>query len=411
MTVVSAEMPGAASVSVGIWIGVGSRHEDESLNGSAHFIEHMLFKGTKRRNVKQIAQEVESLGGYLNAYTCEDQTCYYARGRAADWRTLLDVLWDMYSGATFPKRELDREREVIKEERAMYLDEPSQLVQETLGTAMWPDHPLGRPIEGTEESLDGLTRARLRGFLASHYIPGNTFISAAGKISHRSLVNEIRRMSKGIAGGQERPGFDPVPKQCVRPQITSIRRDIEQTQIALSIDTCPRTDPRRYAMRLLSTLLAENMSSRLYQSLRERHGLAYSVSSSPNHFADIGDLTISAGVDSDRLTQALELTQKELRRLKRRAPSAEELKAACDYVIGQFELYLESSENYMTWLGESVAGHGDIASPNLVKKRLRSVSPKDVLTVAREFIRPENMTLAVVSPRKGERNLERYLDC
>ena len=404
-------MPAAASVSVGIWIGVGSRHETEAENGAAHFIEHMLFKGTKRRNVKQIVQEVESLGGYLNAYTSEDQTCYYARGRAANWKTLFDVLWDMYANATFPARELDREREVIKEERAMYLDDPSQLVQETLGLAMWPDHPMGRPIEGTEESLDGLTRAKLRRFQSGHYHPGNTYISAAGKISHRALVSQVRRLTEGLQCGANGSGFVPVPQQNKRPCVKVLRRDIEQTQIALAIDTCSRSAPQRYAVRMLGALLAENMSSRLYQSLRERHGLAYSVSSSPNSFADIGDLTITAGVDSDRLSAALELIQKELRRLKRRPPSVGELNAAREYVIGQFELYLESTENYMTWLGESVAGNGNIASPTVVKNRLNRVTPAGIRVAAREFIRPDRMTLAVVSPRKSERGLESYLDC
>lgn len=411
LTVVSAEMPEAASVSIGIWIGVGSRHEDESENGAAHFIEHMLFKGTKRRNVKQIVQEVESLGGYLNAYTSEDQTCYYARGRAANWKTLFDVLWDMYANATFPARELEREREVIKEERAMYLDDPSQLVQEALGSAMWPDHPMGRPIEGTEASLDGLARAKLLRFQSVHYNPANTCISAAGKISHRALVSLVRRLTKGLQAGVNGSEFVSVPDHPKRPCVNVLRRDIEQTQIALAIDTCSRSAPQRYAVRLLSTLLAENMSSRLYQSLRERHGLAYSVSSSPNQFADIGDLTITAGVDSDRLNNAMELIQSELRRLKRRSPSADELNAACEYVIGQFELYLESTENYMTWLGEGVAAHGNIASPTVVKNRLNRVTPEDIRAAAREFIRPDRMTLAVVTPRKAERGLQSYLDC
>lgn len=408
LRVASVDMPQASSVCIGVWVAVGSRHENEVNNGAAHFIEHMLFKGTPNRSPKQIVAEIEGLGGYLNAYTSEDHTCYYARARADRWRTLVDVLWDMYAGATFPAAEVKREREVIKEERAMYLDDPHHLNQELLGRAMWPKHPLGRPIEGTNETLDGLGRRELKRFLSANYLAENTFVVAAGRVDHQKLVSLVKRLGKNTTGGKL-PRFESAISQQTRPRVEIEHRDIDQTQVALGIRTCARNDQRRYAVRMLSALLAENMSSRLYQVLRERHGLAYSVCSTSNSFDDTGDITITAGVDSDRLPRALELLQKELRRIRTKAPSAAELRQSRDYVLGQFDIYLESNENYMTWLGECVVGHGSIAAPSLVKRRISRVTVADIQQAARDFLRPENMTMTVVTPRRRDRRLEKYL--
>ncbi|MGB0582537.1 MAG: M16 family metallopeptidase, partial [Limisphaerales bacterium] len=404
LAVISAEIPHAASVSIGIWVAVGSRHESAVQNGAAHFIEHMLFKGTRNRDARQIVGDVEGLGGYLNAYTSEDHTCYYARARADKWRTLLDVLWDMFDGSTFPAGELRREREVIKEERAMYLDDPHYFGQEILGLAQWPDHPLGRPIEGTEESLDGLQRRGLMKFKADNYHANNTFIVAAGNLSHAQLVREARSRTQSFCPG-ELPPFLAAPGPEKTPRIAVRRKDIDQTQIALAIRTCGREDKRRSAVRLLNALMAENMSSRLYQVLRERHGLAYSVNSSPSSFADTGDITITAGVDSDRFHRVLELLQRELKKFRSRAPTQSEVKQARDYVLGQFDIYLESNENYMTWLGESVIGSGEVTEPRAVKRRLSRVTPEEIHAAAKDFLQPGNFTLAVVTPRAGEKKL------
>jgi predicted Zn-dependent peptidase len=408
LTVVSVAMPQAASVCVGIWVAVGSRHESAVNNGAAHFIEHMLFKGTETRNPKQIVAEVEGLGGYLNAYTSEDHTCYYARARADKWRSLVDVLWDMYANATMPRAEINREREVIKEERAMYLDDPHHLTQEILGRAMWPDHPLGRPIEGSDESLDRLGRKELREFLRTNYQAENTFVVASGRLDHRRLVALVGRLGKKMDRGVP-PAFERARSAQTAPRVEIEHRDIDQTQVALGIRTCDRADKRRYGVRMLSALLAENMSSRLYQVLREQHGLAYSVCSTPNSFEDAGDITITAGVDSERLPRALELLQRELKRIRTRAPGERELRQARDYVLGQFDIYLESNENYMTWLGECVVAHGDIVAPSLVKRRISRVTAREIRQAAHDFIRPENMTMAVVTPRKRDRRLVKYL--
>lgn len=400
LTVATAERPEMASVCLGIWVEIGSRHETAAENGAAHFIEHMLFKGTPQRDARAIVAEVEGLGGYLNAYTSEDHTCYYARGRADRWNRLLDVLWDMFANSTFPATEIRREREVIKEERAMYLDDPSQLVQELLGELMWPNHPLGRPIEGTEASLDRLDRRTLRNFAERHYGTQNTCIVAAGNLPHDRLVRAARRLTKAWTH-RTQPAVLPAPNEQDAPRFAAQVRDIEQTQIALGIKTCPRADSRRHGLRLLNAILAENMSSRLYQVLRERHGLAYSVYSTPGYYEDTGDLTITAGVDAERLPKVLDLLRKELRRFKKTAPDAAELRQAKEYVIGQFDLYLESTENHMTWLGENILAGRDLPSPAAIKNRLKRVTAAQVRQAAVDFLRPERASLAVVTPDKG----------
>ncbi|MBL6765682.1 MAG: insulinase family protein [Verrucomicrobiae bacterium] len=408
LQVVSVRMPHAASVCLGVWCGVGSRHEQSAENGTAHFIEHLLFKGTGKRDAKAIVADVEGIGGYLNAYTSEDHTCYYARARADRWRVLLDVLLDMYCGASIPAVEVRREREVIKEERAMYLDDPHHVGLEVLGCAMWPDHPLGRPIEGTDTSLDGLRRAALTRFWKKHYTAANTCVVAAGNLSHSALVSATRLATNGMAIGE--PAFcEAAVHRQTGPVVAVEHKDVDQTQVALGIRTAGRDDPRRFALRLLNAVLAENMSSRLYQVLRERHGLAYSVSSCVNTFSDTGDVTITAGVDSERLPKALELLRSELRRLSDRGIDEGELRQARDYVVGQFDLHLEGTENYMTWLGEGLMSTGTTASPTALKQRIRRVTVEQVNAVARDFLRSERMTMALVTPRKGDRDLERYL--
>ncbi|MBG86620.1 MAG: peptidase M16 [Verrucomicrobiales bacterium] len=397
LTVATAEMPSMASVCLGIWVGIGSRHEHPAQNGAAHFIEHMLFKGTGSRNARQIVAEVEGLGGYLNAYTSEDHTCYYGRGRANHWRHLLNVLWDMYRDSRFPAVEVRREREVIKEERAMYLDDPSQQVQELLGEVMWPHHPLGHPIEGTEEALDRLGRNELMHFLHARYGPQNTCVVAVGNISHQPIVKAVRRLSRAWQA-QPDTSFAPAVDNQDAPRTRTITRDIEQTQLAIGIKTCSRDDRRRHAVRLLNTLLGENMSARLYQVLREQHGLAYSVYSTPGYYEDTGDLTIGAGVDSQSLPKVFKLIKRELRRLKSKAPSTDELRQAKQYVLGQFDLHLENTENHMTWLGECVLGRRDVVNPDAIKRRLRAVSADQIQRVAIDFLQPERMSVAMVSP-------------
>jgi len=398
-----------ASVSLGIWSAVGSRCEREGETGISHFLEHMLFKGTRRRSAAQISQEVEGLGGYINACTSEESTCYHARAHADQAAKLMDVLADMYLNPVFDRQEITRERRVIKEEIAMTLDQPSQHVLELSDESLWPDQPLGRSIAGDERTLNRTRRRELAGFHARHYVSGSTVVVAAGDILHRDLLDLAKRLAKRIPTGIRSSWFPAVNGQ-TRPEIKLFTRDMEQTQFALGIRTCSRHDPRRFALRLANVILGENMSSRLFQSIREEHGLAYSIYSTPNFYHDTGSLTIAAGLDTAHTQKALKLTLDELRRLRDKSPGAAELRRARDYLIGQLELSLESTESQMNWVGEQLLGFDKIIPPDEIKARLNEIQPSDIRRVANDFFRPERLCLSLVSPLKSNRGLRKLIE-
>jgi len=408
LTIATASMPYMASVSVGIWVGVGSRYEAAELNGACHFIEHMLFKGTARRTAEEISQAVEGVGGYLNAFTSEEMTCFHARAHADRFDDLLEVLADMVLRSKFAPADVAREREVIKEEVVMYRDQPQQHVQEVLNATLWPGHPLGRSITGDEKALDALSRPKLLAYLQNNYLASNTLVVVAGNVSHRRVVKAVGRLAKFFKSGT-RPQFVPVQTAQLEPRVKLCTRKVEQTQIALGIRTCSRHDERRHALRLLNTILGENMSSRLFQVIREERGLAYSIYSTTSFYADTGDLVIAAGLDTENLAQTLRLMVRELKRLTTTPPTAAELRRARDYTIGQIDLGLESTDNQMNWLGEQLLGYGRIFRPGEVKRRLREVTAGEIRAAARDFFRTERLNLALVSPLKTDARLRRLL--
>ncbi|MEQ2009713.1 MAG: pitrilysin family protein [Limisphaerales bacterium] len=412
LTIATVAMPHMASVSLGVWVGVGSRYETDAQGGASHFIEHLLFKGTRHRSARQISEEVEGMGGYLNAYTSEDHTCFHAKARADRFPALLDVLMDMFLDSRFAPLDIVKERAVIKEERSSYRDQPQHLVQEMLNETLWPGHPMGRAIEGTPRSLDGLNRARLREFFQANYVAANTFIVAAGNITHAQVVKAIAPHARHLPAGPRpvcEPMLEPASAPVPTPQVRLHTKATEQTQLALGIRTVSRHDERRFALRLLNALLGECMSSRLLQSLREDRGIAYDVHSSASFFADCGDLSIYAGVDDDKLEKVLRLIAAELRRLAAKAPSLGEVRRVRDYVIGQFDLALEGTEPHMTWLGEQLIGHGQLIPAALTRERLAAVTPAQIRAAARDFFRPERLNLALVSPLKRVGDLGSFL--
>ena len=402
------EMPHMASVSLGIWSAVGSRCERKTESGISHFIEHMLFKGTSRRTAIQISQEIEGIGGYINACTSEEHTCYHARAHAKHAFRLMDVLGDMYLNPVFDRREISRERNVIKEEIAMTFDQPSQHVLELSDNTLWPNQPLGQSIAGNEQSLNAIKGRHLTNFHSKHYVSGSTVIVAAGNIRHTELIHLAKKLAKRIPKGCISKWF-PAAQNNTDPEICLFTRNIEQTQLAFGIRTCSRHDPRRFALRLLNTLLGENMSSRLFRTIREEHGLAYSIYSTPNFYHDTGSLTITAGLDTSNTEKALKLSVEELRQLRNKIPSSGELNRARDYLIGQLELSLESTDNQMNWVAEQLLGFEKIIPPDQIKDYLHKVRPSDIRRAAIDFFRPENFCLSIVSPLKSKRKISKCL--
>src|SRR5580658_4507412 len=408
LAVATAEMPHMASVSVGIWVGVGGRYEPAPINGVSHFIEHLLFKGTRRRSARDISQAVEGVGGYLNAFTSEEHTCFYAKARHDQFARVLDVLVDMFLHSTFDPVEMDKEREVIKEELAMYMDQPQQYVQELLNATMWPDQPLGRSITGTVESLDGLGREKLLAYQRQNYVAPATLLAVGGRITHRETLASLAKFARKFTPGA-RPCCAPAVSTQTKPALCLLSKKTEQTQVALGLRACSRHDERRYALRLLNAILGENMSSRLFQCVREEHGLAYSIYSSNSFFDDAGDIVIAAGLDLDNLEKTLKLILREMKRLAAQPMPAAELRRARDYLIGQLDLSLENSENQMMWAGEQWLGYGKIIHPDEFKKRLGAVTARQVCAAARDFFQPDRTNLALISPLKSAAGLEKIL--
>ena len=387
------------SVSVGLWFRSGTRYESPVLHGGAHFLEHMLFKGTRHRKAFQISEIVESKGGDLNAFTSEEMTCYYCRIAADHLPMVLDVLFDMLWHSTFPVAEMERERGVILEEIRMYEDQPHVLVMDRLNTRMWPDSSLGRSILGTPESVASMKRQDLMQYWRSHYRPRSLVVSVAGCVAHDELLALLKphlgyRRHAGLPGSWSPAKFKRSRRVCT----LAIPRPVQQCSLALGIHGMPRKDPRRFAEKLLSVILGENMSSRLFQVVRERHGLAYYISTSVSHFHDTGAFYIQAGVDREKLEEALGLIAIELEKIARKPPTAAELRRAKDYTIGQMKLGMESTSNRMMWMGECIIGLGSILHPTHVIDTIQSVGAEDVRAVAADLFQPGKITVAAVGP-------------
>ncbi len=404
----SIHMPHMRSATVGFWAGVGGRHESEKECGASHFLEHLLFKGTKRRNARAITADVEGVGGYLNAFTSEDHTCYYAKAGANHFKRLANVLGDMYLDPTFPLTEIEREREVIREEIMMYRDQPAQHAQELLTATMWPKHPLGRPITGTVETVSHLRRPGIVAFHRAHYNASNTVVTVAGPIAHADALDALRPWMNRLPAGT-RPRFRRSPGTPDRVAVALHTHDTEQTHLAMGYHAWGRKDDRRFALKMLSVILGENMSSRLFQKLRERHGCCYSVTSGMLALADTGALHIAAGLDSAKLPFALRLIFKELTSLAERGPSRAELRMARDYTIGQTLMGLESTSSQIMWMGESLLGYGKVLCPAEVEQRICAVTTDDVREVATGCLQRARLGVAVVGPVKDQREVESWL--
>jgi predicted Zn-dependent peptidase len=293
---------------------------------------------------------------------------------------------------------------VIKEELAMYLDQPQHHVLELLNETLWPNQPLGRSLTGTVPTLDAMRRSHLLSFQRRNYVSAGTWVAAAGRLKHEKVVKAVSAFARHLPIG-DRPTFVPAHTDQTSPRVRLFHKATEQTQLAMGIRTCSRHDPRRFALRLLNTVLGENMSSRLFQVLREDHGLAYSVCSSLSFYDDVGALIISAGLDTDKLQRALALIGRELTRLRAELIDDAELRRSRDYLIGQIDLSLESTENQMMWLAEQMLGYGRTVPPEYIKRRLSEVTAAQIRAVAQEFLQPDRISLALVSPLKSDRNL------
>ena len=397
-------MPSSQTVAVGLWAAVGARHESARIGGISHFLEHLLFKGTKKRSARRISEEVEGVGGDLNAYTAEERTCYYAAASEDHLLRVTEVLSDMYCNSLLKSAEIERERGVIAEEIEMIRDEPAQHVQELLTAETWKGDSLARPITGTKKSLSAITRADLLGYLRSHYHARNTVLTAAGAVDHDEMMEMAGRFLGKLSKGSVSSRLS-VPARQASPRIVVEDRESQQTQIALSFRGAGAKDPRRYAVTLLHVMLGGNMSSRLFQELRERRGLCYSVSTSLSTHSDSGAFEIALGLEGKNVEKAIRLILRECDRIVANGPSIAELRRACDYSIGTSRMALERAATQNYRLGTSLLTHGKILPPEQVYERLAKVTPDEIRKIASQVFSRRTLCLALVGPGPSKERL------
>lgn len=400
--IASVEMPYMRSVSIGFWVGIGGRHESKGECGLSHFIEHLLFKGTDRRSPRQITEQVEGVGGYINAFTTEDHTCYFARSEGRHLGQLCDVLCDMFLNSKFAEIEIERERDVIREEILSYRDHPEQHASDLLTETMWPKHPLGQPLTGTLKTIATFHRPQICNFVRKHYNGANTIVTVAGPVKHEEVVEQIGSKLAELPEGR-RPRFSRASAVSPGPMgIAAFTQETEQMHLAMGFHAFGRRDERRFALRLLSVILGENMSSRLFQTLRERHGYCYSVQTNIVTLEDTGAIHVCAGLDPSKLRKSLGMILRELGRICEKKPSKNELQKAQDYAAGQTFMGLESTTNQMMWMGESLLGYRQVLDPDEVEKQLMAVTPEEVQRVACYCLNKGRLGVAVVGPVKED---------
>ena len=395
ITILTKEMPHVRSVSMGVWVNVGARDESPEENGLSHLIEHMIFKGTRKRTAYQIAKEFDAIGGQTNAFTAMENTCYHARVLASHLDTMVDILTDIFLNSVFEAREVDRERPVILQEIGMVEDSPEEFIHIFAGKNYWGDNPLGRSILGTPENVLRFDAEAVRGFFLRAYQPDRILVAAAGQVSHSAFVERIA------------PAFEKIPPGGGFPQrwtpaggrrIDFCHRQLEQVHICLSSPGLATTDPERFAFSLMNSILGGNMSSRLFQEIREKRGLAYAVYSYLVSYEDTGMFGVYAGVEPTRALEVSALIAGEMRRLKQMPVLAEELRDAKEFTKGNMLLASESTDNQMVRLAQGEINFQRYVPIEEVVDKVEAVTPDDIQALASRLFEDDHLVLSLLGP-------------
>jgi predicted Zn-dependent peptidase len=403
IAILTEHMPGLRSVTAGIWVRRGSRHETPELNGICHFIEHSVFKGTARRSARDIAIETDRLGGNLDAYTTHEMTGFTTKVADTSFGEAIDLLADLISHPRFEQEDLEREQKVILEEMKMVEDTPDELLGELLNAAYFPNQPLGRPIEGTRETVPTFDHKTTVGFHAREFCYTNLVVAAAGNVDHGRLVELVGVAfdgcesgagvrPQGVIGGKPRPAAPIVIEQ---------KSELEQAHLVLATPWPSALSPDRYAASLLASIIGGGTSSRLWQKIREEHGLAYSVGAAGSAFSDIGVFTVYAGTSPEHLDQVLELSLDELREVVRSNVTDEEMRIAKDQAISSILLGLESSSARAGTLARQEIIHGRRISPDEVIEKIRNITVDELQEVARTYFKSETLALGALGNLNG----------
>jgi len=405
---ITATMPHAHSISICVFIGVGSRYETEPEAGISHFIEHLCFKGTQKRpTAKNISEAIEGVGGIINGGTNKELTVYWCKVAQPHFPTALDVLADILLHSRFDPKDIESERKVIVEEMNMERDSPSQLVDLLIDELLWPAHPLGRDIAGSKQSVAAISREAMLGYLARQYLPSNTVVAIAGAVQHQETIAAVGQALGNWANLKPRPTYSPYKEQKF-PRLHIERKDTEQAHLCLGLSGLSLLHPKRFTLDLLNAILGEGMSSRLFTEIRDRLGLAYSIHSFVDHFLDTGSIAIYAGVEPKNLQLAITAILEQLSRLKEIVPEAE-LSKAKESSKGRLLLRMEDSHSVAGWAGGQEILTERILSVNQVMSIIDAVTAEELRQLAHELLVDSQLRLAVVGPVAEDEPLDKLL--
>jgi predicted Zn-dependent peptidase len=399
--VVTEAMPHVRSVTVGFWIGVGSRDERDSVAGASHFLEHLLFKGTRRRAARQIAEEIDAVGGEMNAFTSKEYTCFYAHCLDRDLPLAVDLLGDMITSALIRSADVDGERQVVLEEIRMHLDTPEDLAHSLFTQAYFGAHPLGREVLGTEHSITNMTRNQVMRYYKRHYAPANLVVAVAGNVEHEQAVELVAESLEPLAPSGQATIRRVAPRGALRPKVSLLNRPTEQVHLVLGGRGFDRSSAQRYAAGVLNQAFGGGMASRLFQEVREQRGLAYSVYSYQGMHVDAGTFAVYAGTAPQRLFETLDVIRAELMKALEDGLTDAELERSRSHLAGSLVLSLEDTGSRMTRLGNSLVTGSPLLSLDETIAAVEAVTADDVRKVA-ELLLPGPFTLAVVGPGDGD---------
>jgi len=392
-------MPSVRSVSIGIWLRTGSRHEREQENGITHFLEHLVFKGTKNRNAEEIARAADSVGGHLDAFTAKECTAFSIKVLDEHLPRAMDILADLVKNPLFKPEHITKESQVIQEEIKMVEDTPDDLVHEIFTQTYWRGHALGRPILGTRRTVRSFGRRQLQTYFHRNYTPRNMLIAAAGHVERARFLDLVAKEFGDLPSGSPvAQGRAPVPHPHLKQRQ---KKELEQVHICMGSPCYPQPHEKRFAAYLLNTVLGGGMSSRLFQNIREKRGLVYAVFSGLNSFHDTGYLSVYAGTARDKAREVIDLILREFRELKTGPISEQELQHAKDYLKGSLLLSLESSSSRMSNLARQEMYFGRYISLDEIARSIDGVTTGQVLETAREFFETERLALTVLGPPNG----------
>lgn len=406
--IVCERIPYVRSVSIGIWVGTGSRNENKADNGISHFIEHMLFKGTAKRSAREIAQSIDNIGGQINAFTGKECTCYYTKTLDSHMDIALEVLADMFFNSKFSKKDIDVERKVILEEIGMYQDSPEELVHDILSETVWEGDSLGYPILGTQECLNNIKRGNITNYIERNYLPANTVISVAGNYDENKLMDMITGLFKDWR--PQKPEMPEIDKVSFKPNSKLKDKDIEQVHLCLGFEGVEHGNDNIYTILAINNIFGGGMSSRLFQKIREEKGLVYSIYSYPSSYRNTGLFTIYGGMNPEHVDMVMSLIVEEIRKLKKKGLSKDELEKSKEQLKGNYILGLESTSSRMNSIGKSELMLQRIYSPDEILKKIDGISMDSAVEMIERVFNLKKVGFSAVGNFKKNIDINEFID-